>query len=90
MVVGWSARCAATVRFSHQKVILVVDLKGFDAFPHSDVDLFQYFQLVERVSAVLSLVKKLPGRSPASSEYTGHFFIGCVLFVILSSLPVWW
>ena len=41
---------------------LVVDLKGYGGLPHSDVDLFQYFQLVERASAVLPLANT-PSRS---------------------------
>ena len=68
----------------HPKCLLMVDLKGFDAFPHSDVDLFQYFQLVERASAVLPLARMLPGRSSASSDFNGYFFIGCVLLAFFS------
>ena len=79
VIVNWNAKCAAIVRFSHQKIILMIDLKEFDAFSHSNVDLFQYFQLMKRVSTILSLIKKFLDRSFASSEFTEHFFIKSVL-----------
>ena len=74
------------VQHLHERKTLVVDLKGYGGLPHSEVDLFQYFQLVERASAVLPLARMLPGRSSASSDFNGYFFIGCVL---LSSERVW-
>ena len=80
VIVDWSAKCATIIRFSHQKIILMIDLKEFDAFSHSNVDLFQYFQLMKRVSTIHSLIKKFFDRSFASSEYIEHFFIESVLY----------
>ena len=58
VIVDWYAKCAANVQFFHQKIILMIDLKKFDAFSHSNVDLFQYFQLMKRISTIFSLINK--------------------------------
>ena len=63
----------------HSKCLLMIDLKEFNAFSYSNVDLFQYFQLMKKVSTVSSLIKMFLDRSFASSDFNEYFFIECIL-----------
>ena len=35
---------------------LMINLKKFNAFSHSNVDLFQYFQLMKKISTIFRLI----------------------------------
>ena len=74
VIVNWNAKCATIVQYFHSKNILMIDLKKFDAFSHSNVDLFQYFQLMKRISTIISLIKKFLDRSFAIKRIYWTFF----------------
>ena len=63
----------------HERKTLMIDLNEYEELSHSNVDLFQYFQLMKRVSTILSLIRMLLDQSFASSDFNEYFFIECDL-----------
>ena len=90
VIVDWYAKCATNVQFFHQKIILMIDLKKFDAFSHSNVDLFQYFQLMKKISTVFSLINKFFRSIIRVKRIYWTFFYKLCFIKILSCIIFIW
>ena len=66
-------RCKMCNNYTNAKT-LMIDLKEYEELSHSNVDLFQYFQLMKRISTISSLIKKLFDRSFAIKRIYWTFF----------------